>query len=483
MDNLKEKTANGLFWGLMNSGATQLLNLVIGIFLARLLTPADYGMVAMIAVFYAVAQALNDSGLGVALINKKNATELENNSIFAFNLVVAIILYATLFVCAPLIAKFFHEPELTKLSRFMFLTIFFSLGIVPNAIMKKKLMVKERAILELVSLVVTGVVGIILALKGYSYWSLAWQNFIHGAILMVGVYYFARWLPSMKFSMKPIKEMFGFSSKILITSLINILNVNILSVIFGRLFNATTVGTYTQANKWNTMASNTIISMTSQVSQPVFVSVNDDTERRIRVFRKMLRFTAFFAFPLMFGLALVSKEFIIITISDKWIESAGLLRILCIGGAFFCFHSLYQNLLISMGKSNVYMWINIFQMVLNLALVYLCYKLGLIAVVIAFSCIYAIVLIAWQFMANKYIGLKWLDVMKDICPFAIIAAVTMLLTYFITKSIGNVYVLLIARVVIAAVIYYVILRLLHAAILRECVNFILDFKRRKQNKQ
>jgi len=227
MDNLKEKTANGLFWGLMNSGITQFLNLVIGIFLARLLTPADYGMVALIAVFYSVAQTLNESGLGVALVNKKNATEVENNSIFAFNLVVAIILYTTLFFCAPLIAKFFHEPELAKLSRFMFITIFFSVGIVPNAIMKKKLMVKERAILELISLIVTGVVGITLAYKGYSYWSLAWQNFIHGGILMVGTYYFARWLPSMKFSFKPIKEMFGFSSKILITSLINILNVNI----------------------------------------------------------------------------------------------------------------------------------------------------------------------------------------------------------------------------------------------------------------
>lgn len=456
----------------MNSGITQFLNLVIGIFLARLLTPADYGMVALIAVFYSVAQTLNESGLGVALVNKKNATEVENNSIFAFNLVVAIILYTTLFFCAPLIAKFFHEPELAKLSRFMFITIFFSVGIVPNAIMKKKLMVKERAILELISLIVTGVVGITLAYKGYSYWSLAWQNFIHGGILMVGTYYFARWLPSMKFSFKPIKEMFGFSSKILITSLINILNVNILSVIFGRLFNASTVGTYTQANKWNTMASNTIVSMTGQVSQPVFVSVNDDTERRIRVFRKMLRFTAFFAFPLMFGLALVSKEFILITISDKWIDSAVLLQILCIGGAFFCFHSLYQNLLISMGKSDVYMWINIFQMILNFALVYTCYKLGLIAVVIAFSSLYVVVLIAWQFMANRYTGLKWMDVIKDICPFAIIAAVTMLLTYFITKSISNVYVLLISRIVIAAVIYYAIMRLLNVAILRECMTFV-----------
>jgi len=472
VDNLKEKTANGLFWGLLNSGSTQFLNLVIGIFLARLLTPADYGILGMITIFSGIASTLNNSGLSTALVNKVDATTEDNNSVFAFNIIVSAILYIILFFCAPLIADFFHEPALINLSRFMFLSLFFSAGLVPGTIMTKKLMVREKTIMGFVALVLSGIVGITLAFNGFAYWSLAWQSILYVFIIMVGCFYYTRWYPTFHFSFKPIKEMFGFSSKLLITSIINILNGNILSVIFGRLYNANAVGNFNQANKWNGMASSTVNTMVTQVAQPIFVSVREDNERQIRVFRKMLRFTSFIAFPVMFGLALIAKEFIIIAISEKWIESAILLQILCIGGAFCCFHTLYQNLLISMGKSNVYMWINILQIVLNISIVLACYKFGLQAMVIAFSCVNILILAAWQYVAYKYMGLSWTDVVKDIIPFGAIAAATMVVTYIVTLSISNIYILLVSRIVVAAVIYYILMRFLHVSILRECMKFI-----------
>jgi len=156
----------------------------------------------------------------------------------------------------------------------------------------------------------------------------------------------------------------------------------------------------------------------------------------------------------MFGLALVAKEFIVITITEEWIDSAILLQILCVGGAFYCFHILYQNLLISMGKSNVYMWINITQIVLNLLIVLACYKYGIKAMVIAFSSVFILILIIWHAVAKKYTGLKWKEMIMDICPFALISAFTMALTYILTIKIGNVYILLVCRIIIAAVIYF-----------------------------
>jgi len=201
------------------------------------------------------------------------------------------------FFSAPLIADFFSEPILVDLSRFTFLSLFFSAGIVPGAIMTKKMMVKEKTIVGFMALIVGGAVGLALAYNGYSYWSLAWQTFIYNATILIGWFYCTKWHPTFHFSFRPIKEMFGFSSKLLITSMISVLNGNILSVIFGRLYNANAVGTYNQANKWNTMASSTVTNMVSQVAQPLFVSVRNDNERRLRVFRKMLRFYGFFRFP------------------------------------------------------------------------------------------------------------------------------------------------------------------------------------------
>ena len=481
MATLKENTANGLFWGLLNGSSTQLLNLAIGIVLARLLTQADYGMLGMLTIFSGIAGTFNDSGLSVALVNKKDATAEDYDSVFAFNIVVSVVLYAILFFCAPLIAEFFHEPALCDLSRFVFLSIIFSAaGIVPGVILKKRLMVRERTIISFVALILSGIVGIVLALRGFTYWSLAWQNFIYCTATPLGCFFFARWHPTSHFSLRPIREMFGFSSKMLITSILNILNSNLLSVVFGRIYNATAVGTFNQANKWNMMAASNITTMVTQVAQPVFVDVREEGERRVRVFRKMLRFTAFLAFPAMFGLALVANEFITITISDKWAASALLLQILCVGGAFFCFHSLYQNLLISLGKSNVYMWLNILQIVLNIVVVLAFRPLGLTAMVIAFSACYVVLLAAWQGVARKYIGLKWTDCLRDILPFAAVSAATMIATYYLTLPIHNVYALLIARIAIAAALYYGAMRLLNVVIFKECLNFLKEKVFRKK---
>jgi len=478
MATLKEKTANGLFWGIMSSGSSQLLNLVIGIFLARLLSPDEYGLLGMVAIFAAVAGCLQDSGFTTALINKKEVAALECNSVFWFNTCISVSLYIILFFAAPLIADFYHEPRLVSLSRLVFFPfIFAALGIVPQVMLTRALRVKESTIIGFIALLVSGIVGITLALNGYSYWSLAWQQVTFNFFILLGRYHYTRWHPTLQISWRPIREMFAFGSKILLTSLINILNNNILSLIFGRIYKergAYVVGNYSQAYKWNSMASSLITSMVNQVAQPVMVSVRDDDERQVRVFRKMLRFTSFMAFPALFGLSLVSHEFILVTIKDEWLECADLLQILCIGGAFGCLHALYQNLVISLGKSGCYMWMNILQLTLNMLAVIVCIRWGISVVVAAVSAINILMLVPWQIYATKYAGLKWTEALKEICPFAVIAAIVMIFTGALTSSIDNPYTLLLLRIVVAATLYFVILRLLHAHILMECMGFIKE---------
>jgi len=471
--SLKQRTAQGLFWGLMSSGGMQLLNLIIGIFLARLLSPGEYGIVGMLAIFSLIAGNLQDSGFGVALINIKDIKHEDYNSVFWFNIGVSLLLYAVLFTCAPLIAAFYHQPCLTSLSRFLFLGFIFSaIGIVPNAVLTRDLRVKEKAIVSLTALVVSGTVGVVMAINGFSYWSLATQQVLYNVVICIGRYFFARWMPTLRVTFEPVKRMFVFSYKVLITTILTTINNNVLTVVFGRLFPAASVGDFTQANKWNTMANQLVSNTVAQVAQPVLTRINDDHERQRRVFGKMLRFTAFMAFPAMFGLALIAPQFILSAIGEKWMNSIPLLQILCISGAFIPLYTVYQNLFLSLGKSDIYMWLSIGQIIMMLIAVLACHSMGITAMVIAFACITILWLLAWQVFASRLIGYRFTSMLRDLCPFMGIALAVMGLTYLVTLPVSNRYFLLVLRVIIAAALYTMTMKLSGARIFEECIEFV-----------
>ena len=274
--------------------------------------------------------------------------------------------------------------------------------------------------------------------------------------------------------------MFSFSYKVLITAVLTTINNNVLTVIFGRLFPAQAVGNFTQANKWNTMANQLVSNTVSQVAQPVLTRITDDRERQRRVFGKMLRFTAFLAFPAMFGLAMVAPQVILLAIGEKWIDSIPLLQILCISGAFIPLYTVYQNLFLSQGKSDVYMWLTVSQIAIMLIAVLACHSLGIKAMVIAFACINVLWLLAWQLFAYRLIGYRFIQMLRDLLPFMLIALAVMSVTYLVTLDISNMYFLLVARILLAAALYAITMKLLRARIFEECVEFIRSKKSNHQ---
>ena len=478
MENLKEKTAKGLMWGAINNGTMQVLNLLIGIIVLRQLTPEDTGLVGMLAIFSAIAGNLQSSGFSTALINEKQPTAQQYNSVFWFNILMGGLLYLVLFCSAPLISWFFHQPRLTDLSRFLFLSFFISsFGISTNAYMVKNMMNREITIINLTALVISGSTAIVMALNDMAYWSLAWQQVVNSTILVLGRFYYVKWKPSLQFTFDYIRQTFSFSMKILVTMIVNTVNQNLLTVIFGRLFrDARVVGNFFQAYKWDSMAFQTVGGMVGQVAQPVLVSVREEKDREQQVFRKMLRFTAFLSFPALFGLALVAREFILCTIGNEWINCVPLLQILCISGAFMPIYTLYQNLVISHGRSDINMWLNIGQIVLQLCIILLFYRQGITIMVIAYTIFNILWLGAWMPSAKRIIGLRLLNVIKDIAPFMLCGALVMVATYFATMAISNLYLLLVVRVLMAAALYYGVMRMLNVVILRECMQFILKKK-------
>lgn len=470
---LKEKTARGLLWGALNSGSTQLLNLIFGIILGRLLTPAEYGIVGVLSIFTLIAGNLQSSGFTQALVNLKAPRNEDYTAVFWFNTLTSFVLYALLFLSAPLIAQFFHQPCLVEVSRFVFLSfVISSFGIAHNAYMTKNMMNRELTIIGAIALLCSGGVATFLAFYGFSYWSLAWQQIIYITVLNIGRYYYTPWRPSWHFTFEPVKKMFGFSVKILITNIINTLSNNILTLLFGRLYPIKAVGDYSQAYKWNTMASAFVANAVGQVAQPVLASVKEEHGRSVRVFRKMLRFTAFLSFPAMFGLAIISNEFILLTIGKRWLDAVPLLQMLCIGGAFIPFYTLYQNVAISNGRSDSYMFCNIAQIVLQLVIIAFFYHLGINTMVMVYTLFTIAWLFVWQWIAHRIIGLRFWEVIKDVMPTQCIALLVMATTYFVTLPLHHLLLLLICRILIAALLYAAIMKLLHVEMMDELLLFI-----------
>lgn len=473
MENLKEKTAKGIAWGAVNNGMTQVLNLVFGILLARKLDTADYGILALITIFTAFAGCIQSAGFSQALANLKTPSHRDYNAVFWFNILAGSTMYVILFYCAPFIAVFFDEPHLTDVSRLAFLAIPLSaMGIVPNAKLWIELRNREQAISAITALLTSGCCGVWMAYNGWGYWSLAWQQIIFISMNSILKYGFTRWMPTLSFDFGPIRQMFRFSSKLLITNLLTEVSKNVLTFIFGKLLPITTVGLYNQANKWNTMGSSFISSTMAQVAQPVLSSISEEEGRQERVFRKMLRFTAFLSFPLMLGLALVAHEFILITVKEKWEPCVPLLQMLCVGGACLPLHTLYQNLIISRGRSDIYLRLIALQIVMQIALTLCLRPWGVSAMVAAFSALNVAFTFCWHFALQRICPLRLMDALKDTLPFAFAAFAVMAITRYVTLWIDDLVLLFVARIVIAALLYLVVMKAARVVILTEILNVL-----------
>lgn len=477
--SLKEKTAKGLFLGGFSNGIQQLLNLGFGIVLGRLLNDSDYGMVGMLTVFSAIASALQEGGFVSALTNKERASHKDYNAVFWFSTLCSISIYILLFFAAPLIADFYKTPELILLARFSFLGfVISSLNIAPRAYLFKNLRVKETTIISISSLTVSGIVGITLAANGFAYWGIATQTISYVLVMTILTFYFSRWRPSFLIDFKPIREMIGFSSKLIITSIFHIINTNLFSVLLGKFYSEREVGNFTQANKWNGMGHTLITGMINGIAQPVFTSVANDKARQLAIFRKLLRFTAFISFPAMLGLSLVSKELIVITITEKWLPSAYILQLLCIWGAFIPITNLFSNLIISRGYSSIYMWNTIGLSIVQIIAVCAMFPFGLEWMLRIFVLINISWLFVWLVFVKREIGLTLRDMLKDISPYLLLSTVLVLGTHYATHSIENLYLSMAVKVIIVASLYVLTLWKLHSVILQESIEFLL--KKRKK---
>ncbi len=470
---LKSKAAKGFMWGGLNNGLVQVIGALFGIILLWKLHPEDYGKIAMLMVFANIASTLQESGFTAALCNLKEPSHRDYNAVFWFNILVSAFLYVLLFFSAPLIARFYGDSDLIPLARYLFLGFFISSwGTVQRAYLFIHLMQKESCIIAVTSVIISNSIGVLMVFMGYAYWGLATQTILFILVVALMNWYYSPWRPSFNIDLRPAMKMFGFSWKLLLTNIVNTLSSNAFAFLLGKFYGKHQTGIYSTARKWDDMCANTINGMLIGVAQPVLTQVREDSDRYRQVFRKMLRFISFVSFPCLLGMGLIAREFIAIVAGPKWAESAILLSMLSIYGAIWPLQTLYSQMTISQGRSNINMWCTICLSILILLGLVVLYPYGLFAMVIYFIALNVLWLFVWQYFAWRLIRLRLWDALRDVLPFLFISAAVMAFTWWATQPIQNTLLLLLSKVLLATLLYTGIMWASRARIMQESINFL-----------
>lgn len=472
--SFKSKAITGILWGGFSNGAQQVLGLIFGLYLARQLTEKDYGLIGLLTVFSLLASSIQESGFINALANKKDITKRDYNAVFWFNILLSLLLYALLYFIAPYISLYFKTPELTVLSRVLFLGfVIGSFGIVHSAYLFRNLKVKERALATTLSVLFAGIIATIMVHFKYAYWSLVAQTLTYNLCYTSICFYFSNFRPTLQIDFQPIHQLWKFSSKILTSNLISHLNNNILTLYLGRFFSKESVGVYTQASKWSNMPQGIISNMSHGFAQPLLAKLENDTNQQNTVFLKLLRFISFMTFPTLALLCIVSREFILITITEKWSKAIPFLQILCINAAFLPLINYYSNYFLSKGASQVYMFHNILYGIIQLAILLFMRNQEIIHtvyVISAFTCLWSFI---WQISVSKYSKIPYLVISKiifaNILPSILIAIITYYLSAYITQ---NIYYSFIIKSISFVTLYILTQHIMKSIILKEIVTLL-----------
>lgn len=421
-ESLKNKTVKGTLWSSVERFSVQGIQFVVMIIMARILTPEDYGLVGMLTIFIAVSQSLIDSGFSQALIRKQDRTEIDNSTVFYFNIAVGIILYFILFFCAPLISRFYDEPQLTPITRAIGLSLVFnSLAVVQRALLTINLNFRTQAKASLIGALVSGVVGITLAYTGFGVWAIVLQQLTNLFLVTLFLWIFTKWRPIWAYSWKAFKELFNFGSKLLGAGLLNTIYNNVYLIVIGKIFKASDLGYYTRAHQFSDFASSNITGIFQRVSYPVLCTIQDDDVRLSDVYRKLLKTSAFIIFPLMMGLAGVSTPMVLTFLKEKWLYAAVILIPLCFAGMWYPVHAINLNLLQVKGRSDLFLKLEIWKKCIGVAIIIATVPLGLYWMCWGSVVSSIIALIINTHYTGKLIHLGFLKQMKDLFPILILS--------------------------------------------------------------
>ena len=430
--SLKDKTIKGTAWSAADAFLGQGVTFLVGIVLARLLSPDEYGLIGICVIFNTVLCGIVDSGFSTALIRKKEVSDEEYNKMFITNMAISIVLYVLLFFASPYVADFFDREELTSLLRVTSLVLIFNaLSITQVTILTKRIDFKTKTKASLISAISSGVIGIAMAFGGFGVWALVGQMVSKSLIYTVCLWMFNKWVPRLEFSRGSFGYMWGFGWKMLVSGLLSNIWNQLYQVVVGKFYSPATLGHYTRANEYASIFSSNLTSIVERVSYPVLAEIQDDQYRMIEAYRKIIKTTMFATFVCMFGLAAISEPMIYCLIGTQWKLAATFLPLICISMSLYPLHSINLNMLKVLGRSDIFLYLEIIKKIIAIGPICIGIFVGIYWMLIA-SIVTGIIC---YFLNSYYTGKKlgyssWMQI-RDVAPSFCIACMVALSVYFL----------------------------------------------------
>lgn len=469
--DLQARTGRGLFWSVLNQVGLQGVQLAVGIILARLLTPAEFGLVAMLAIFIGVSQSLVDSGFGAALIQRQNLDRADSSTVFFFNIGVSVFLAGVLFLIAPSIAYFYGEPLLVSLTEVLSLNIVINaFGMVQTNLLTKRLEFRGQTIATVVSIAIGGGVAILMALRDFGVWSLVGQSIATNLVRTILLWFVSDWRPAWTFSVPALRSMFPFGSRLLASGIIFTTIDNIHSVIIGKLFATAELGLYTQARRLQQAPTVGLSGILSRVAFPVFSEIQDDNERLKRGVKKAITTAVFLNFPLMVGLAASAESVVRLLLTEKWLSCVPYIQLLCVAGLVYPMHVINLNVLIAKGRSDLFFRLEVIKNALVVLGAAVSWPFGVTGLICGQIAVASLCLYLNCYYTGTLIGYPFREQVLDLLPYLGVACVMGMLVYSIVWiGIDGAFSTLLTQVVIGMLGYFVACRALNLSALADSV--------------
>ena len=455
--NIRSKTIGGVGWSFADNIFNQGITFLVGLVLARLLTPEEYGLIGIITIFIAIFNSIVDSGFSNALIRKNDVEAVDYNTVFITNMVLSIVLFFTMFFTASAIAEFFSQPLLEPLTKVMAsIVIVNAIAIIPRTIFVKRVDFKTQTKISLIASLTSGVVGIIMALTGFGVWSLVAQQISRQLLNTIFLLIWSRWYPKLQFSIQSFKELFGFGWKLLVSGLIDTIWKEIYQVVIGKCYSAETLGQYTRAQQFGSIFSSNLTIVVQRVSYPVLSEIQDDKKRLKYAYKKVIKVTMLVTFCCMLGLAAVAKPMILVLIGKQWLPAVPLLQIICLNMMLYPLHAINLNMLQVQGRSDLFLKLEII-------------KKAIAAVPLVLGIFVGIYWMLWSsvitgfiaYYLNAYYSGKFLDYsiweqIKDIFPSFVVASVMAIIVLCLTFINLSSFVLLMIQLVVGGILVIIL---------------------------
>lgn len=453
-NSLTNKTVKSVAWSAVERFSVQVIQFATSIILARLVAPSEYGLIAMLTIFIAIAQSFVDSGFSSALVQKNNRTETDFSTVFYFNIAISLLAYIVLFLFAPYIALFYKEPLLELVCKWMGLSLIIQgLSVVQIAKLTVLLDFKTQAKASLIAVIISGLLGVCLAYYGYGIWALLVQSLLNNLLNTFFLWIFAKWVPKLVFSWHSLKTLFSFGSKLLLSGLLHTVYINLYSLVIGRKYSAIDVGYFNQSSQFARFPSVSLMAIISRAIYPIQCEIKDENDLLYSSFIQYLRMSCYIIFPIMIGIAVVAKPLIAVLLTDKWLPMSDLLSVLCVAYMWNPIMVLNNQILNVKGRSDYFLKSEIIKKIAGILILLITIPFGLTIMCIGIFVYNIFDMIIIIYYSKKVINIGYFKQLKSVFPIFCLSLTMGGIVYLSLLLISNVYLQLFTSVLIGVIVY------------------------------